>query len=332
MDKNKILRSNLEIIKQVYIFLIYIFKTHKMKHLLFLLFLLVSIISYSQQAQSARIIFPKKIPDDAVYINFKKQKKVIDKEKDEVKAKSLREEFNEKNKKSKDKVISFEDITNWGIYGIGNLNTESFNNLNAAGKVSGYKRLDRSRGSFTTLYFSFNKNATNNDTLLAGTFLFPDIGNTAAALTLEHTSVICQKGNTFHLLSPFIEFSHKNIKVEKEKDGLKEFSTLNYILGLRYQNWTPSEEMDVSFSVAPYLSIVNVPDEDNEDYRFLFNAPKLRSDIWSFGFKFLVQFNNFQAFADLRSVLGTEKSIPVRELRGFNSSIGIVFNADIIEK
>jgi len=232
--------------------------------------------------------------------------------------------------------VDFNTLTNWGLNGVGNLNLETFKDVNISGKISGYKRLNKSINTFTTLHFSLNKNATNNDSLLATTFLFPDIGNASASLTLDHAFKIgFVKNDNIQLLSPYFDFAYKNIKATKDEVE-RAFSTLTYTLGLRYLNWyhdpDPNNQYDFISSISFYCSMVNVPNEDNEDYRILFDAPALRSSITSVGFKIGIQVNNLQFFADLKHSLGSEQRIPVRALRGFNGNVGIVFNAEIFER
>lgn len=224
-------------------------------------------------------------------------------------------------------------ISTWGLYGIGNVNTESFNNLNSSGKLSGFIRPFRSDYSYGTINFSFNVNASNNDSLLANTFLFPDVGQSSIFLNTEY-SVVWHTITGYHLLHSFAELSSKTIKGRIE-DSVRYFNTLNWALGIRYQYLFKDGDDNVSFSCSPFLSIVNVPDEDNEDYRYLFTKDSnssLKSAIKSIGFKFAFQYNQFQFFADLRHVLGNESQIPVRALRGFNSNVGVIFNAQIFEK
>lgn len=277
------------------------------------------------------------------------------------------------------KSISLRDFPTFGLNGLGNVNTETFTNLNAGGKLAGYIRPVKTDYSLWTVNFSFNVNASNSDSLLAGTFLFPDvgrssfyslveftqryffgrkksdsksannktdIGKTSINTTVPANNIVKDTSKTdvttntnnatenLYLASPFLEFANKNIKAEKN-DSVKIFSTLSYTFGIRFQYMFLDNKDKVSFSIAPFYSIINVPDEDNEDYRFLFtsnSSSTLRSAVRSWGVKIGFQYNNFQIFADLRNVLGDEKKIPIRELRGFNSNIGVVFNAQVFEK
>lgn len=227
--------------------------------------------------------------------------------------------------------VDFKTLTTFGLYGIGNINTEVFNNLNASGKISGYIRPYKATNGFLTINFAFNKNATNSDTLLSSTFLFPDIGNNAFLGTAQYSMLLGSGNGAVHLFTPFYEFSTKGIKREKDTTELN-FTTINHVIGGRYSFVYSKDRDDVVFSLAAFLAFNNIADQDNEDFRQIFESDVLPSSINSLGFKVTFQYNNFQVFADLRHVLGDEEKIPVRSLRGFNSNVGIVFNAEIFER
>ncbi|MGN6435120.1 MAG: hypothetical protein ACTHMM_01255 [Agriterribacter sp.] len=227
------------------------------------------------------------------------------------------------------------DQPTFGLYGIGNVNTEAFQNINSSGKLAGYIRPLKKTNYYLNVNFSFNVNASNNDSLLAGTFLFPDVGvNSFYAMVDYNYKFPSTDDDELHFISPFFEFANKTVKGRKD-DSTRYFSTLSYTLGFRYHFLFLNSDDKVSFSVAPFYSVINVPDEDNEDYRYLFTGKEdatLSSSIKSLGIKVAFQYNNFQIFADLRHVLGKERNVAVRELRGFNSNVGVTFNASIFEK
>ncbi|MCC6289718.1 MAG: hypothetical protein IT249_17720 [Chitinophagaceae bacterium] len=227
-----------------------------------------------------------------------------------------------------------ENMPTFGLLGIGNVNTETFQNLNSSGKLSGYIRPYKGTNSFLNVNFSFNVNASNDDSLIAGTFLFPDVGTRSFYSTIEYANIVSPGNDNYHFIIPFFEFSNKMIKGRSE-DSAKYFSTLNYVFGCRYQFLIKNSDDNASFSIAPFYSIIVVPDEDQEDYRYLFTGDKyssLKSIIKSYGVKVAFQYNNFQIFADLRHVLGNNMQVPIRDLRGFNSNVGVTFNAAIFEK
>lgn len=221
------------------------------------------------------------------------------------------------------------------LYGIGNLNTETLNKLNSSGKIalSIIPYFNTANNRYWEVYLSFNKNATNGDSILASTVLFPEVGNHSFLATVRRVYPI--RGSAEHFLSPFFEFSQKNIKVDTSSSQGKNtsgyFSTLTYTFGGSYIFNRTINNTPFGFSVSPYLSVMNVPDEDNDDYRKIFKSPDLPSALWSAGVKIVFQVKGFQVFADMRHLWGSETKIPVRELRGFNSNIGITFNADIFE-
>ncbi len=221
------------------------------------------------------------------------------------------------------------------LYGIGNLNTETLNKINSSGKIalSIIPYFNPANNKYWEVYFSFNKNATNSDSILASTILFPEVGNHSFLATIRRVYPI--KSSSEHFLSPFFEFSEKNIKVDtatsQGKNTSGYFSTLTYTFGGSYIFNTSINKTSFGFSISPYISVMNVPDEDNDDYRKIFKSPELPSTLVSLGIKTVFQIKGFQIFADLRHLLGSETKVPVRELRGFNSNIGITFNADIFE-
>jgi hypothetical protein len=226
------------------------------------------------------------------------------------------------------------------LYGIGSLNSETLSKINSSGKiaVSIVPHYNESKRRFFEVYLSFNKNATNSDSILASTVLFPEVGNHSFLATIRRVYAIKGRGNRLedegHYLAPFFEFSQKNIKVDTSSNQGKNtngfFSTLIYTFGYSYIFNRTIEKTPIGFSVSPYVSAINIPDEDNEDYRKIFNSQTLPSTLYSFGIKTVFQIKGFQIFADMRHLWGSSSKVP-RDLRGFNSNIGVTFNADIFE-
>ncbi len=233
----------------------------------------------------------------------------------------------------------------FGVFGAGNLNKEQLEKFNASGKFSYYIKPMMQERRELTFYLSFNKNATNNDSLLASTLIFPEVGNNSFLGTVEFAYRLSPKKKSGvddpvkeHYVVPFFEFSNKNIKASKDTGNSKQqasyyFSTLNYTVGCKYLfhygKTVENDSHDIYFSMAGYLSYLNIPNQDTADYRILLKSKTIKDNLWAVGIKVGVQYNNFSIFADFRHVLGSEARIPVRELRGFNSNIGVIFNADI---
>lgn len=235
-----------------------------------------------------------------------------------------------------------------GLFGASNLNEEAFNTLNASGKVSFYFRPAIYRNKALTVYASYNLNATNNDSVLYSTLIFPEVGKNSFLGTLEWRSFWIKnntRGKTGHSLAPFFEFSLKNIRSDSvEKGKPLVFSTLNYTLGLKYSfnvlKNAPdanSEAQEASLFTTVYLTSLNVPDEDINNYRAilskgqLFNPETLTDDFRIFGIKIGGEFKQFGVFADFKAVIGNSLKIPLSELRGFHSNIGITMSTSIFE-
>lgn len=247
---------------------------------------------------------------------------------------------------STDKNGNKTEVQQWKIpktlklYGIGNLNSETLNKINSSGKiaVSIVPHYNEKIRRYFELYLSFNKNASNSDSILASTVLFPEVGNHSFLATIKRVYAVKGQNNRLinegHYLAPFFEFSQKNIKVDTStrqgKNTSGYFSTLTYTVGYSYIFTRDIEKTTIAFSVSPYLSALNIPDEDNDDFRKIFNNPKLPSTLLSFGIKTVFQIKGFQIFADMRHLWGSDTKVP-RDLRGFNSNIGVTFNADIFE-
>lgn len=168
----------------------------------------------------------------------------------------------------------------FGLDGIGSLNTESFNNVNGSGKLSGYMQLlhkNNSNHSLTT-HLSFNRNATNNDSTLASTLLFPDIGKSSFIGTVNY---ITRKNNSPHFIGLFGQGSFKTIKGQRkikpsDGDTTLTFAILDWQLGIRYFNEVYTAGTDrVIFSASAFFNYYNIPDEDNGDYRYIFNNTKM---------------------------------------------------------
>ncbi len=245
--------------------------------------------------------------------------------------------------KGKEPATNKSKSTLLGIYGVGNLNTEAFNAINSSGKLSLFVKPLSLVKDDITVYLSFNKNATNNDTLLASTLIFPEVGNHSFLGTLDYSHLYSGTNNdsTNHALGAFAEFSYKKIKKEIEDDKSqkleKRFSTLNYTIGLKYSFRFTRLGYYGSLSFSPYISWFNIPDEDSADFRAVasknfkpINNHLLTDHFKSFGLKTTFQINDFAIFADFRQVVRKD-DLSVRELRGFNANIGVVFNAKIFE-
>jgi len=237
----------------------------------------------------------------------------------------------------------------FGIAGAGNLNEETFKTTNSSLKATLYARPLQYRNKALTIYASYNVNASNNDSILFSTLLFPEVGKNSFLGTIDWRTYYSRNSDStkkrWHTLGPFLEFSHKNIQTDSSEDGQKlYFSTLNYTAGLKYtfNFWkkradSSSNDTELSFSTTAYLSYLNIPDEDLKDYQAILargqkgtKPEDIKENIFSWGVKIEFQVNSFGLFADFRSLIGGDKKFPLRELKGFHSNIGVTINTDFI--
>jgi hypothetical protein len=228
------------------------------------------------------------------------------------------------------------------LYGVGNFNQESFSSLNSSGKASFLFLPLHNDSNSLRINMSVNKNATNNDSLLASTLLFPEIGNHSFLGTVEYVHKMKNKKfQTDNYISVFAEFAYKKIKID-EKDTIKKtnttkgFATVNFTIGSKITFAFQNKEFSGSFSFVPYLSYFNIPDEDQDDFRYVskrnfkfINNNELSDHFTSLGLKTIFEINAFQIFADFRHVLRND-NVSAVELRGLKANIGVVFNANIL--
>ncbi len=239
------------------------------------------------------------------------------------------------------------------IFGLANLNQETLKGFNAGGKASvvvrpyihGIETATKTKVNALAFYASFNKSASNNDSIVYSKLIFPELGNSSFIGTLQWESYFVNDAGKIHSNSVFAEMAVKSIIADS---GLKKqrlfFDALNYTIGYRYGfNYiknNPLEEgkqINLGFYIAPFISAYNIPDEDRDDYKKIMlekatvtgNADDLSDFVVNVGAKVGFHFNGVEFFADLRHVLG-DKKVPIRELRGFHANIGFVFNADIL--
>ncbi len=134
----------------------------------------------------------------------------------------------------------------------------------------------------------------------------------------------------------FFEFGLKNIKATVS-DTLYGFDVLSYTLGGRYafhhefevKQGEETVSRSATFSLIPYVHFLNVANEDNEAYRKIFNQTDLPSVLVSWGIKVVAQYHHFGIYADFKNMF--DNGIKNPDIKGFNSNIGIVISADLIQ-
>lgn len=235
------------------------------------------------------------------------------------------------------------EVKHFSVFGIGNISDETLEKLNGGGKLAvGFcpKLADLSRGEGDkqkNFFVSFNKNATNKDSLFASTLLFPEVGNHSLLITAFDQKFKQANNGLVRFAGFFGEFALKEIKTDKDsakgRNETLSLNTLHYTAGYRFgYSKTKTEDgtkNTLGINTAIFISYVNIPDEDDESFRKLINVTGKNNDFWAAGIKFTIDIKGFQLFADLRHVFGSEKNLPLKELKGFNSNLGIAFNTQV---
>lgn len=226
----------------------------------------------------------------------------------------------------------------WGITGIGNLADASQKNLNGSGAIQGFLRPLQLPRSQLQVDLSFIKNASNTDTLLGTTLLFPETGsNTFYGRVIWSWEFIKRERNKYngylnhHLLQPYFETYSKTIK--QSKDSLSQFNTFSYNLGVNYSFiYKESDRKTIGFSIGPYISWTRIPENSEENYYKSYAAnidsthtPTTKYNSW--GVIAQLQVNDFSFYADFRDP--TNHSTISKSLRGLQILIGVRFNANI---
>lgn len=280
-----------------------------------------------------------------------------------------------------------------GLVGLGSLNAEEFEKVNASGKFAGYavpflveiksrsryvrKKVDdnnvklgrsgkhsmgetlvprKRRWYFkNTAYVAYNINATNTDSILPSTVLFPELGSASFIGTIENGFITYLKNDTndsgipktVYGISLLMEFASKNINITNRNvantaDTNLFFNILHYSIGTKFIATShvkiDDKSIPVSLAVTPYIHWMNIPNEDEGAFQYTFSENKQQPDIlpsflFGTGAKVVFSVNHFQFFADYRQVFDSkEVKIPDESnLKGFTSNIGFAVSAEILE-
>lgn len=241
----------------------------------------------------------------------------------------------------------------FSIFGLANLNQETLKGFNAGGKasvavrpyISSKQTKTKTSTSALAFYASFNKSASNNDSVVHPKLIFPELGSSSFIGTLQWEKYSINDAGKIHSSGVFFEMAVKTIRSDSgQKNETLFFDALNYTAGYRYgfnystpNPFEANKRVNLGFYLSTFISAYNIPDEDREDYKKIMlkyatvtgNANDLSDIVVNLGLKTGFHFNGLEFFADLRHVLG-DKRVPIRELRGFHANIGFVFNADIL--
>ncbi|MBP9083693.1 MAG: hypothetical protein KBH11_11505 [Bacteroidia bacterium] len=176
--------------------------------------------------------------------------------------------------------------------------------------------------------------------------MFPEAGTTGFTFGSRIKIVTGNKQKskaTTHNLSGTGEFSFKQTKFNNTltdstgnlvDGGTKEFSALNFNFGFKYlYTYEPPNqpETPLTFGIATYMNIFNIPNEDEESFQLIFqDSFKKRSLITSVGAKISLQYRGYVLFGDFRQNIDTKNFKNENRFKGFVYNIGTLINTDLL--
>lgn len=228
---------------------------------------------------------------------------------------------------------------NFKIFGVGNISDETLKSINAGGKAVFAFFPNPLQTKWQGNYFvSYNKNATNTDSALSSTLIFPESGNHSFLVHgFWKTNNNPAKPHNYRGL--FAEFAFKKITNKKDTTDPKfqefSFNTLHYTIGYKWgfsrEQIINGKRKNMGIELSIFGSAVNIPDEDHSNFEKIINRTSTTNAFVMAGFKISFDVNSFQIFSDIRHVFGSSVKLPISDLKGFNYNIGVSFNTEVFE-
>jgi hypothetical protein len=231
------------------------------------------------------------------------------------------------------------DTTHFRVLGIGNISDETLKSLNAGGKLAIGFCSNPFNDTWQGNYFaSFNKNSSNTDSAISTTLVFPEAGSHSFLFTSFWKSFKNPQNGLYNYNGLFLEFVSKKITNKKDttdpKSQVVSINSLHYTAGYKWgfskMGTVKGELYETACDLSIFASFVNIPDEDHDRFQTIANLQARNNSFFMIGAKVSFELNGFQIFADLRHVFGNKNKLPLTDLHGFSSNIGVAFTADIL--
>ncbi len=246
------------------------------------------------------------------------------------------------------------------VFAIGDVSSQTTSQVNAAGKLAFYvkpwstffcirDRVDpkatveanRNRAShktnkelMTSMFLSFNVNASNKDSATEKIILFSDLGKSSVLFTPEigiyvHTPDTNGNKGWSYYYGIMTEFSNKTVVGNKAIDGKDTsvyFNVNSFTLGLKGTIYFhPSDDYMLSVSGIVYYNYIHIPDKDKSDFTYILRQENLANSFNSIGVKLSVGINNFQIYADAKHTnYDFHGPILDRGLTSTNINVGVI--------
>ena len=192
-------------------------------------------------------------------------------------------------------------------------------------------------------------NAISQDSLNFLSMMFPETGNTGFILGPQITWGHGGQNGVSHLFKSELSFSLRQNKIsmnvdENDTSSIQttktcDFTVLNYnVVPIKYIfEYEPEEKFKAWLSISPYVNILNIPNEDVENFNLLFSEPifktgRKNSKIPSAGVKFTGGINGLEFYIDLRNNFNLGLVPDNNPFKGFVFTGGFTTNIQILAK
>ena len=225
-----------------------------------------------------------------------------------------------------------------GIGGITDLETanQSGGNFSIAStfRLGDYHRMGKSKWvdpAFLYLAFNARTSSSSDSSILAKTFLFPDISKRDFVIG----AFFSFRSMTNWAIEPTVEFSLNQYKKTLSDSTTHVFKSESAMLGVKFTktyfvNIAKDSTVPISFSLYPYYSLISVDPKYSVDYNAILGEKNLPSTFNSVGFEATLQVSKFVIFANMKMVLNNTNNISNQDLKGFTYVLGTIISADLL--
>lgn len=220
----------------------------------------------------------------------------------------------------------------FGLTSLNNSNNDVLNSLNGTGRIGATFFLAKSGKVKLTMGVNMLNakppKGVSRDSVDFNSLMFPETGNFGFLLNPSVRLTKFRDPSEEHTLWAEAFFAYRKVSIDSPNIS---FKSLVYNLGLKYQ-WKykiDDEHGNIIFTVMPYWSYFNIPDEDVTRFNLLLNDPLFekvnkKAGITAFGAKSTMQYKNFLFFFDLRYNNNTKRLNDDNPLKGTKVNIGFV--------
>ncbi len=226
------------------------------------------------------------------------------------------------------------NVLKFSINGKGSFNQATIDEINGSGKIDVDFLISTKHKENTNKYNLFwaniglNKNATNGDSNIISSIVFPDLGKNSIASSLNYSRVYTNS-NFATMLGASIDFNLKTFKkYDSARSNATQFDNLNFTLNAPIHIMYTSKLFPIALGVIPNISWHNIVNEDAPNLQKIVGDSVYGKGFHSLGVKLEVTLNNaFCIYGDMRSMYFKESATTNSD---FVYNVGIAFRAPIL--